>query len=70
MASIAIIAALGFAAVPFAVLPQANAEGQGTTGNFGLCNSGVIAYDLFYGLEDPGKGLADHRKAFCEGAKP
>lgn len=68
MASIAIIAALGFAAVPFAVLPQANA--QGTTGNFGLCNSGVIAYDLFYGLEDPGKGLAEHRKGFCEPVKP
>jgi len=49
-------------------MPQTNA--QDLTGNFGLCNSGVIAYDLFFGYEDPGKSLAEHRKGFCEPVKP
>ncbi len=63
MAIIAIIAALGFAAVPFAVLPQANA--QVLEGNFGLCNSLANAYGST--LQDlSGKDLADARKAFCQ----
>ncbi len=64
MAIIAIIAALGLAAVPFGGVPQANAAGQGTIGNFGLCNSLANAYgSAVYDLS--GKDLADARKAYC-----
>ena len=46
-------------------IPQANADKPTEPSQYGRCSQATTAFDLFFGLEDPGKDLAEHREEFC-----
>ncbi len=46
-------------------IPQANAAEPTEPSQYGRCSQATIAYDLYYGRDDPGQELANHREDFC-----